>query len=219
MIPLILIAKKDEEIKSFLKNYIVNNNFTRDRIFEIYPLKNEILISQIREIRKELMISSSLQRLFIIYNFDKATMEAQNAFLKSLEEGASKNQFLLTVENQHLLQQTIRSRSNLLNLRKPEYNPKNNDKDILFLKKLAGSTNFSFLSDPTLERVSREEAINFINTLILYYNLSLFFHPKYAAVLKRALSLKSLLESNNLNPQLCVDNLLIFIFKTFRMKE
>ena len=97
--PLILIAKSKKETAAYIEKFIKTHKFIKSKLFRIYPVKNEILISQIREMKKEIKYSSRLPRLFIFYSFDKATLEAQNALLKSLEEAGSTNQFILVSEN------------------------------------------------------------------------------------------------------------------------
>lgn len=219
MIPLILASKSDKKTKNFLKGYIAENKFSPDRIVEVSPLKNEIVISQIREIRKRIAISSTLARLFIFHNFDKATLEAQNAFLKTLEEGGLKNQFILIVNNEHLLLNTVRSRSTIIKLKgNITTEDKTQERRFNLLKRIETTTNFEFLTEATLTNPTREEIANLIEELIIFYRNKLAVETKAVKIIKKALHLKSLLENNNLSPQFTYDNLLIFISKAFRMK-
>ena len=110
MIPIIVVSKNNKSSENYVDLLIKVQKFSRDRIFEIYPLKNEILISQVREIRREMMIGSAKTRLFILHDFDKATNEAQNALLKVLEEPSPRTYFVLVTPHPEILLATLRSR-------------------------------------------------------------------------------------------------------------
>ena len=69
MLPLILVSKNKKDTVDFLRNFIKENKIAKDRVYTISPVKNEILISQIREMKKEIKYSSRFPRLFIFYNF------------------------------------------------------------------------------------------------------------------------------------------------------
>ncbi len=217
MLPIILVSKDKKDRDNFVKKFIKENNFSESQIFKTFPLKSEILISQIREIRKELTISTPSPRLFILYDFNKATLESQNALLKSLEEQGLKNQFILVVSNEYSILPTVQSRSKIVRLDKKLSGNKKDQPYSNLIENLESSKNYKFLSDKTLANISREDAADFFIWLILYYRKKLSSSSKSAKIIKEALRLKALLENNNLNPQLTCDNLLIFIFKTFRI--
>ena len=218
--PVILIAKSKKDRDEYINKFIETHKFSKSNVFYISPLKNEILISQIREIKKEIKYSSSLPRLFIFYYFDKATLEAQNALLKSLEETGLTNRFILAAENEYLILPTVRSRSNIVRLnKKRSLDHKSENWLVDLLAVIEQATDYRFLSNSRLTDLSKEDSEKFFQTLILSYRSKLSSHPNSVKIIKQILYLKTLLENNNLNPRLTYDNLLLFIKKVIKVNK
>jgi len=219
MLPLILVSKNKKDTNDYLQNFIKENKIAKDRVYTISPVKNEILISQIREMKKEIKYSSRFPRLFIFYNFDRATLEAQNALLKSLEETGLTNRFILAAENEYLILPTVRSRSKIIRLKqKRNLDQQAENWLINLLDNSEQTSDYRFLSNSSLADLNKEDSEKFFQTLLIYFRNKLVSNPNSVKIIKQILYYKTLLENNNLNPRLTFDNLLIFVFKTFRMK-
>lgn len=83
-------------------------------IYAIHPesKSRRILINQVRELEKSVYLKASRAKtkLAVIYEADRLQMEAQDAFLKTLEEPPPKTVFLLLTEEPQRLKDTILSR-------------------------------------------------------------------------------------------------------------
>lgn len=89
----------------------------RHRLFEIKPessKKDNISISLIKEIKERIKVKVDDYRIYLILEAEKMTQEANNAFLKTLEEPPEKVFFILTTSQLHKLPTTILSRCYLL---------------------------------------------------------------------------------------------------------
>ena len=77
---------------------------------------NQIKISSIRDVKKNLSMSASLQgrRVIIICRADELTTESANAFLKTLEEPQSNITLILTTSRKEMILPTILSRCQLI---------------------------------------------------------------------------------------------------------
>lgn len=218
MIPIILISNQEKKIEQYLNDFIVKNNFSPFSIFRISPENRNINLDQIREIRKLIMTTAQNKRLIIIHLFDKALQEAQNALLKTLEEPGD-NQFILTSTNEENILATIRSRAKLVYLDKDlQADSKKDKKEADEIEELIASMNansYQFLKSKKIDKISREDAIGLLDQIMLYFQNKL--HEKKSKadqIIKQSFKLKKLLDKNNLNPQLTVDNFLIWIKKT-----
>lgn len=80
-------------------------------------------IDMIRELYDQLRTNSGRQRIVIIDEAERLTTEAQNAFLKLLEEPDDSTHFLLTSHAPQLLLPTIRSRVQQFYLPPPIHSP------------------------------------------------------------------------------------------------
>jgi len=78
-----------------------------------------IKIDQIRALQREMVLSpfEGRWRVYILCNFQLATLEAANCLLKTLEEPPSKVVLILTASQAEMLLPTIVSRCQILNLR------------------------------------------------------------------------------------------------------
>jgi hypothetical protein len=151
-------------------------------------------------------------RLIIFYQFDKANLQAQNALLKIVEESAT-DRFILLSSNEYKVTATLRSRFKI----------------IRFLPNITLSLTakdeqlFSLLSKKPLEHFSlishldRAETLEFLDKFLLYYRFHLLQDKAAALIIKKIFYWRQLVEENNLNCQLVLDNLLIFIHKTSMM--
>jgi DNA polymerase-3 subunit delta' len=89
----------------------------------ITPEKDSISIDSIRQLQRFLQLKTvgtkPLRRAVIINHAESLTTEAQNAFLKLLEEPPADTLMVLTADNQRALLPTIRSRVQLLTVYTP----------------------------------------------------------------------------------------------------
>lgn len=78
-----------------------------------YPKGDKLTVEESRKIVNDSYIIplEAEKKIFIIENFDKATIQAQNALLKTLEEPPKYVIFILTVANENLVVNTVKSRS------------------------------------------------------------------------------------------------------------
>lgn len=85
--------------------------------------RSVITIDAVRELQRFLQLRTtgmqSIRRVVIVENADSLTLEAQNAFLKILEEPPEDTIILLTTAHARTLLPTIRSRVQTLSIRKP----------------------------------------------------------------------------------------------------
>lgn len=74
--------------------------------------KREILVDQIRELKKDVIVTpgEASRKAYIINDADAMNTAAQNAFLRILEEPPGHVTFILNTENPAALLQTVRSR-------------------------------------------------------------------------------------------------------------
>lgn len=191
----LLITTKDDDITNFLQ---FNFPTTKKFVINFKPSKNEYSIEDIKLIKKNVFYHYSQLVIYILKNFDKSSLEAQNAFLKLLEEPPEKVYFILTAKNQHHLLPTIISRVKLLVF--STHSQKINN----FNEKLLKPHWPSFSS--------KEEAIEFLNKLITFLQEKI--EKKYPTfLLKELIKIYNLVINNNLNYQLAIDHLLILLKK------
>lgn len=215
--PIILVASDIMLQEKYVKDYIIENSILPYFIFRVQPVKEEISIEQIRLIKKEIVSSTIEKRLFILYSFDYASGEAQNAFLKTLEE-VKNNRFILLVKNIHRVLPTIRSRCQTIILDNVSKINKISTQDE-FINQIIRAKDYSFLGSKQVMDVTKDQAIIMIEEIINYSQKELIRGKQQSTkILKAALKQRELLLNNNLNSQLTIDNLLIFIYKTSKMK-
>lgn len=220
MIPIILVGEETKQITNFLQEYITTNRISKNYVFHIHPVKEEISIAQIRALKKEIVIGTTHLRLYILYSFDLSAAEVQNALLKSLEEQGEFNQFLLIVKNEYALLPTVRSRARIIHLEgRPPIDFKSKNEVASLINRLRISDKPNFLTDSLVIGITRDKALLLFDQLIYFFRNNLENEPVLSVQsLKKILFYKNLLVNNNINPQLSVDSLLIFIWKMNSMK-
>jgi len=203
---IILLSDEKKQVEEFLKKNFTDENI----IIYLYPEKSEYSIDQIRNLKKEVKYFNQKKRIYVFYEFDHSSLEAQNAFLKIFEEPPKNVTFILTTKNIYSIITTITSRAKIVNLKNQFKNLDLIDKNIdNFISKFkSGSLNFINIKNT-------EEAKKTIMSIILIFKNRLLNEPRYFVILKKAVKYLFLLEKNNLNPQTTLDNLLIFIHKCY----
>jgi len=212
MLPLIVNFTKKNLFDQFLKEFIEKHQIKK--IIEIFPQTKQITINQIREVKKIAVYQEKEIFLILIHQFDKATLEAQNAFLKLLEEKSVNKFIILTAENLNKLLPTITSRCQIIRLGKDKKEKEEEiDKEIIELINLTLSDkNLAFLTHPLIEEVNQQKAIEILKNIILYFKNDLLTKKKnIVSLIKESSRVLNLVENNNLNPQLAIDNFLIYL--------
>jgi len=206
MIPLLIFSKDSKLIKKYVDNLRVGSIF-----FEIVPSAKEYSIDDIRNIKKEASIFYPKTRIYYFENFHLSSIPAQNSFLKLLEEPPSNVQFVLTTDNKNSLLPTIISRVKIIKLIEKQ------SKEVVeqFISPFHTTTKIPLSS---FKITDKESAKNIILQLINFFRDKLDSDKKSPIILKEILRLNSLFENNNLNPQLTVDQVLIFIYKQYSIK-
>jgi len=213
MFPTILVSNNQKSIESYISELKENQQFSDIQQQVVDPEKTSISIGQVRELRKELSITVSKPRLIILNSFDTATLEAQNALLKILEEYNKNNQFIMIVERIHNIIPTIISRSRVIQLEQEQTLIDENTANTInsFLK----DPSVRYLAHPVFTVTSKEEASILLRIFLQLMREQLPTNRyKSAEQLKLAFHLLYKLENNNLSPQLTIDNLLMSIIKS-----
>ncbi|MDP4007069.1 MAG: hypothetical protein Q8P55_00530 [bacterium] len=112
-------AEKERVIEGFVQLLVgPQKNLIQGDVVNVSPETNEITIGQIRNLKKQLSLSSwfSPFRIGIIRSAEAMNQEAQSAFLKLLEEPRGDVILLLEVQHSSLLLDTIRSRTQELRM-------------------------------------------------------------------------------------------------------
>ncbi|MFA6016517.1 MAG: hypothetical protein WC744_00310 [Patescibacteria group bacterium] len=203
MIPLLILSKDSKLIHDYVDKLKVGSLF-----FEITPSTKEYSIDDIKNLIKETKIYNPKVRIYYLENFHHSSIPAQNSFLKLLEEPPSNVQFVLTTDNKNNLLPTIVSRTKIVKLQ--ENNKRDDVEKFVFDETKLSLANYKI--------TDKESAHNLLLQLINYFRERLDTDKKSTIIIREILSLNRLLESNNLNPQLTVDQALIFIWKKYNMK-
>jgi DNA polymerase-3 subunit delta' len=203
MIPLLIVSDDNKLVNSYL------NKLKRDNIFfEITPSTKEYSIDDIKSLIKETKVFHPKTRIYFLANFHLSSIPAQNSFLKLLEEPPFNVQFVLSTNNKNNLLPTIISRVKIIKLRGK--NERGNvDKFVVDETKIPLSQ---------FKITDKESAKKILLDLIMFFRKKLDSDKKSPIIIKEILRLNSLLESNNLNPQLTIDQGLIFIWKRYTIK-
>lgn len=132
----------------------VARNVSPDVIFVNRGDKATLGVEVIRELKSDIYIAPNEApfKVYIIEEADKMTVQAQNAFLLSLEEPPAFVVFFLLVETPEDLLETVRSRAPVL--RTEQFSP---DGIIRYVKKLDG---FRMLSADREKRLTESAAIS-----------------------------------------------------------
>lgn len=213
-IPLLIITNSSEEFEDYIKKFIFENASEFEETNIIEPEKNEITIDQIRSIYGIIKHQTQQRRMIIIKNFDSAKSLVQNAILKLLEEKTINTQFVLQVESLNKVIETIQSRVKIINLNQSIRILDDNYKKLIeMVITLSKAKSLTFLNEKDLINPSLSFINNFLINLQLYLsnNKELNQNQKIK-IIKKTFEYQKQLGSVNLNLQLTLDSILIFIY-------
>lgn len=210
MIPLLIISKDAKLVKNYVNNLKLDSLF-----FEIFPTTKEYSISDIKNINKETKVFHPKIRIYFLPDFHLSSIPAQNSFLKLLEEPPSKIQFILSTDNKNRLLPTIISRVKIVKLRQKE---SQNEVGQSIVQEIESIINRTTKRIPLITVKDKETTANILLQLIIFFRNKLGSDKKSPLIIKEIFYLNRLLENNNLNPQLTMDQVLIFIWKMYSMK-
>ncbi len=204
MIPLLILSKNPKLIKKYIDDLKIDSLF-----FEINPEEKEYSINDIKNLIKETSIFNPKTRIYFLENFHNSSIPAQNSFLKLLEEPPSNVQFVLTTDNKNSLLPTIISRVKIVKLQTNK------------MDDIVDKFDFDVTKIPlsSFKITDKESAKKILLNLIMFFRERLESDKKAPLIIKEILRLNSLLETNNLNPQLTVDQGLIFIWKRYSINK
>lgn len=202
MLPLILLSTSSSKTKEYLQELERKGFF----LFELKPKNNRyLLIEEIKELKKFLLISSSKKRCIVIHKFDTASYIVQNSMLKVLEENNENNLFILLCKDIRSLLPTVISRSKIIDIRDKRH------------KETFTKNNFIFSSFSEFPHIkTKEDAISFFNELVIFLRNKLQKGDyRSSNILRTIFETLFLIENYNLDPQLSTDYILLSLKKLY----
>jgi len=175
--------------------------------YTVEPKDGKIRIDQIRDIMDFVGNKSHTDRYILVINAEKMNIEAQNAFLKLLEEPQENYHFVFLANSISGLLETILSRAAIYVLRQdnPITAPINADEDLKNLAKLLITTNGRNLvqlantcTDKKLHKNPREDvlAATAVAIEMLYKSYFATQNPKFLKKINQLLTLHQNLTKN-----------------------
>src|SRR3989338_467362 len=211
MIPILVLSKNSKLINKYIGDLKINCLF-----FEVIPLTKEYSIDDIKGLIKETKVFNPKTRIYFLANFHLSSIPAQNSFLKLLEEPPSNVQFILSTDNKNNLLPTIVSRVKVVKLKGINERGKV-DKFVVDEMESLINQSTKIIPLTQFKITDKESAKNLLIQIIFFFKDRLDSDRNSPQIIKEIIRLKGLLENNNLNPQLTVDQVLIFIWKMYRM--
>ncbi len=217
--PIVLVTADDKKSEQFVKEYCRKNNISEIRTTRVTPAKNELSIDEVRLLKKDLLYAATMPTLIHFTKFETATIEAQNALLKTLEEQKNNVHFILSVSRLEKIVGTLLSRSKIVVLKEDKKEESSMTPYITrLMSNLKKTKSLSFLGDSQLTGVDQTQASEIISAFLVYFQGAICEELKTAPdILKKIIQVQHLLENNNLNPQLTLDYLLIYIARRYSM--
>ncbi len=214
MLPILLVSKDQTKIKSFIKNFQKKEKIKDDYVFRIEPQGKQFSIDQIKEIKKALIYIVNEPRLYILLGFDNSSYEAQNAFLKTLEEHNSMVYFVLVVSQYYSLAPTLISRSKIIFA---------GDEKIIKidaisteLDKLIKNKDLKILGNKFFQAKTKKNPIEILDSMIDYFKNRLANDTNSTQILREIITHRSYVVHNNVDAQNAIDHILIYIYKTYK---
>lgn len=180
---------------------------TVDRI--VLTVEKSIGIEDIRNLQKNILFTplKSPMKAAIIYHAETMTTDAQNAFLKTLEEPPPHTLILLLAKNKEYFLQTIISRCSIIQQKTVTETQDTNEHD-LFFNSIFTLCTVDILLCAQMYGKTKESAIAWIEqTMHLLRKEMIQTHKKEHTVMLRRLQKTYILLSNtNANPRLALEH-------------
>lgn len=220
----IISAKNQEIINQYLEEIYHNLRIDHfDKI--IVDFEKAIGIEEIRNIQKRIYLKPTRSKIkaVVIKNAETLTVEAQNAFLKMLEEPPESAVIILTTYNQDLLLPTIVSRCKIIAPEKNELVLEKNelDESLTILDLFFSASTGAKLKLAQDFGKNRETALDFLAKMIMAARQKLIMsvlndkQSEKLLILKHLYFLKSLnkayqtAKNTNVNPRVILENLFL----------
>lgn len=216
MLPIILETANEKDRTKFVEEFITEQQIKPYNYFRYEPESKELSIKQIREIISETTFHSTEARLFHILGFDTASTEAQNAFLKTLEEHQSMLYYILSVEHSSRLLPTIRSRSRIVKLAKHPTKLLSTELHTLVDSLASGKLPSLF---QITNRIGKVDSLEFFDSLTALYRDRLGTDKLASKILKIIINQQNLLKHNHVDPQTTIDSTLISLYKIYNASK
>lgn len=192
-----------------------------DRVFVREENDKAIGIGTIRNLQKTAFLRPRKDKKAIILpNFQTATIEAQNALLKILEEPPPHAMIIIVAKSAELLLPTIRSRCTVIQLKnRMQHATKKETEQIkllLSIPKTSVSQKLKLAQDLSK---TKEETIVWLEKTILALREGLITHELmgdtyFVDVVKNLQQTHTILSTTNANPRLMLENLFLSLGKT-----
>lgn len=211
----ILVSSFPEKIDDYISNVIKEHSVTPHNIFVIEPLGKEFSIQQIRDIKNEVVYKAFEPRLYVLKRFDTASYEAQNAFLKTLEQPPAGVWFILVVTNQFSLLPTVQSRASVHLLAEALPATKSTEALDTSLTSLIERADLSVLTGSALSPKSHNDPLDLFDEIITFFRQRLATDPKSPHILRVSIALRSYVEHNHGDAQNGIDQICLSIYKSY----
>lgn len=218
MLPLILVTKNKDAASSYIANSAKRMDVLPSHVNNIVSEKKGFGLGLVQELKKDIAFSVTKTTMYILWDFDTASWEAQNAALKLLEEHSHLIFFIIHVKEPNRLLPTIVSRSKTIVLKKESEGVISG----VLTKKLE-----MFLTDGRIDVLADAsfDVKNYKEPQELYDGILEFFRSRLASDLQSTIIIDEILKSrymalyNNVPPQQGIDQLLLFIRRKYRIAK
>ena len=200
--------------KKYLEGLIKEEKITPHFIFTHEPAGKEYSINQIREIGKEIKYSASERHLYILKQFDTASFEAQNAFLKTLEEHSPMLIFVLMVQNHKRLLPTVMSRSKLIILDRVEQVDIAPETTQLIESLMKGS--LKNMGSSYVEKRLKSDPEDLLLEFLFYFRNRYESDRSASKIMRKITTNRNLLIQNNISAQTVFDDTCIYLYKIYK---
>lgn len=213
MIAQLIVSTTVKKAESYIDAFCATKNIPPYAILRIKKEKNNLSIDEIRNIATIIPRSNNASVAIVVYDFESAKPEAQNAFLKTLEERAASAQFFVLVSEQSSVLPTIASRCKLVRL---EEIKKTKKSVITEYSSLA-----ALLSHYSNIQKDRKKGLAACAVFLDYVQEKIHNHleknsqqlQELARFAHKVIQTRRLILHNNINPQMAVDQLVIHLAK------
>ncbi len=214
----IIIAGKDiQKVKDEAQKICSENNISK---FDIDILQSEksLGIGDIRELNKKIFLKpvESEKKAVILEAFSGITIEAQNAFLKLLEEPPINTIILILASSLDFVLPTVLSRCSVIN---SEKNKNLSQEEIETNTRIITSLRFSSNALIIAQDFSkdRETALNFLEKLIITLEESVensvdYTPAELGKILRKLQETYTVIKTTNISPRFALENCFLNLF-------